>query len=190
MNGGTGMSRLTALVLACSLSPLVTTQALAQTKTIPGERETMTAKVEAIEHSTRTLTLRDPKGDLRTVNVPDEVKRFSEIKIGDTIKATYYENITLRVKAAGEPDVDTLHEGVTPAGSPKPAGTAAVQQTITATIDAIDLNVPSISFKGPRGWQYSTKVQDKNALQQVKVGDRVDITWTEAMLVSMAPAEK
>jgi hypothetical protein len=184
------MLRLTVLVLACSLSPLVTTHIIAQTKTIPGEHETMTAKVEAIEHSTRTLTLRDPKGDLRTVKVPEDVKRFSDIKVGDTITATYYENINLRVKAPGEPDVDTLNEGVTPVGGAKPAGTAAIQRTITATIDAIDLNVPSISFKGPRGWAYSTKVQDKKALQQVKVGDRVDITWTEAMLVSVAPPAK
>ena len=94
--------------------------------------------------------------------------------------------VTLRVKPAGEPDVDTLKEGVTPGGGRKPVGTAAVQQTITATIDAIDMNVPSISFKGPRGWKYSTRVQDKKALSQVKVGDKVDITWTEALLVAVA----
>jgi hypothetical protein len=64
-----------------------------------------------------------------------------------------------------------------------------MQRTITATIDNIDMDVPSISFKGPRGWNYSSKVKDKKALSQVKAGDRVDITWTEAMLVSMAPAK-
>ena len=63
-------------------------------------------------------------------------------------------------------------------------------QTITATIDAIDMKVPSISFKGPRGWSYSTKVQDKKALSQVKVGDKVDITWTEALLVSVDAPKK
>jgi len=54
-------------------------------------------------------------------------------------------------------------------------------------ISEIDPAVPSISFKGPNAWSYSTKVHDKKALAQVKVGDRVDIIWTEAVLVSMAP---
>ena len=52
------------------------------------------------------------------------------------------------------------------------------------------MNVPSISLSGPRGWSYSSKVQDKKALEQVKVGDKVDITWTEAILVSVTAAKK
>ena len=67
----------------------------------------------------------------------------------------------------------------------RPSGTAAVQQTITATITAIDQTVPSITFSGPRGWTYSSRVEDKAALAKVKVGDRVDITWTSAVLLSL-----
>jgi hypothetical protein len=33
-------------------------------------------------------------------------------------------------------------------------------------------------------------VQDKDALSKVKVGDKVDITWTEALLVSMDAPKK
>jgi hypothetical protein len=33
-------------------------------------------------------------------------------------------------------------------------------------------------------------VQDRKALEQVAVGDRVDITWSEAVLVSVAPFKK
>jgi hypothetical protein len=184
------MSRSTPYLLAVSLSLVGAAHLAAQTKTIPGEHTTVSAVVEAVEQSSRMLTLRDPKGELRTIRVPEDVQRFPEIKVGDTITATYYDNITLRVKQPGEKDVDTLTEGVTPGGGRKPVGTAAAQQTITATIDAIDMNVPSISFKGPRGWSYSTKVQDKKALSQVKVGDKVDITWTEALLVSVAAPKK
>jgi len=49
------------------------------------------------------------------------------------------------------------------------------------------MSVPSISFKGSNGWTYSSRVQDTEALAKVKVGDRVDIVWTEAMLVSLEP---
>ncbi len=184
------MSRSSAFLIVCVLPWLGVSSAAAQTKTLPGERQTISATVEAIEQSTRTVTLRDAGGELRTIRVPEEVKRFPAIKVGDTVSATYYDTITLRVKQPNEPDVDTLAEGVTPGGGRKPVATAAAQQTISATIDACDMQVPSISFKGPRNWSYSTKVQDKKALSQVKVGDRVDITWTEALQVSVAAPTK
>ena len=60
----------------------------------------------------------------------------------------------------------------------------AGQRTITAKITAIDEKIPSISFTGPNGWAYSTRVEDKAALAKVKVGDRVDITWTAAALIA------
>jgi hypothetical protein len=64
------------------------------------------------------------------------------------------------------------------------------QRTITAKITAIDPKVPSISFTGPNGWNYSTRVQDKAALAKVKEGDRVDITWTAAAVVAFGEPPK
>jgi hypothetical protein len=168
-----------AMVLAMNAAPS------AQTKTLPGEMETIQATVEAIDASTRTLTVKGPKGNLLPITVPKTVERFSEIKVGDTIQARYYDNIVLRLKPAGEPAVDSLSEGVTK-GTAGPAGTAAAQRTITATIVAIDEKVPSITFKGEKvKWDYSSRVADRAALAKVKVGDRVDITWTEALTVSV-----
>ena len=81
--------------------------------------------------------------------------------------------------------MDSSTAAVTPSASgAKPAGTLASQRAITATITAIDPNVPSITFTGPNGWKYSSRVQDTAALAKVKVGDKVDITWTTAALVS------
>jgi hypothetical protein len=91
----------------------------------------------------------------------------------------------IRLKQPGEKDVNTSTGGATPSGQARPGGTAAKQRTITATITAIDMNVPSITFTGPNGWKYSSKVEDKSALAKVKVGDKVDLTWTEAVLVSI-----
>ena len=124
--------------------------------------------------------------------VPKSVERFSEIKVGDTIAARYYDNIVLRVKPAGEAAVDTTTANVTKGSGAAPVATAAMQRTITATIVAIDSKVPSIAFKGEKvNWTYSSRVEDKAALAKVKVGDRVDITWTEALTVSVtAPAKK
>ena len=76
-------------------------------------------------------------------------------------------------------------KGTTGSEQAMPGGTKAKQRTITATIAAIDMTTPSITFTGPNGWKYTSKVQDTEALAKVKVGDKVDIVWTEAMLVSL-----
>jgi hypothetical protein len=161
----------------------------AQTKTVTGDTATITATVEAIDASTRTVTLKGPKGNYVDVVVPDTVTRFPEIKVGDKITARYYENLVLRLKQPGEKDVDSDAASVTKASGTKPGATASTQRTITATITEIDPKVPSITFTGPHNWKYSSKVEDKKALAKVKVGDKVDITWTDALLVSFAAAK-
>jgi len=105
--------------------------------------------------------------------------------VGDKVKANYYENVVVRLKAPGEKDVDTATGAVTPGSGTSPSGTVAAQRAITATITAVDPKVPSITFTGPNGWSYSSHVEDKAALAKVKVGDKVDITWTTAALVSI-----
>ena len=182
------MHRLTTIG-AVTLVALTAGTARAQvSKTITGETKSVTASVEAIERSSREVTVKKPDGTYDVFYVPETYKAFDTLKIGDKITAKYYENMVLRLKAPGEPDVDTKSSGVTRAEG-KPAGTAARQRTITATITAIDQKVPSITFSGPNGWSYSSRVEDKQALAKVKVGDKVDITWTTAMVLSLEVAK-
>ena len=164
--------------------------AAAQSKTLTGETQTISATVEAINVSTRTLTMKGPKGNFMDIVVPETVKRFPEIKVGDTLTARYYENLVIRKKQPGEPDVDTTGEGVTKGGIDKPARTAAKQRTITATITALDPKVPSITLSGPNKWTYSARIEDKKVLDQVKLGDKVDLTWTEALLLEFEVVKK
>jgi hypothetical protein len=183
------MKDLTTGILAIAL--VLPTIAAAQIKTIPGEAITLTASIEAIERATRSVTLKDPDGTLTTITVPNEVTRFNELKVGDTITAKYYENVVLRKKAPGEKDaVNTKNAAVTKGGGARPGVTAASQRTITATITAIDPKIPSITLSGPNNWTYSSRVVDRDALKQVKVGDRLDITWTEAVMLSAEAPKK
>jgi hypothetical protein len=158
---------------------------MAQSKTITGEMKTLTATVEAIEASSRTVTLKKPDGTYVTTVAPPEMKRFSEVKVGDQVSVRYYENVVIRLKRPGETDVDTAAKAATPSSEAHLGGTSARQRTITATITALDQDTPSITFAGPNGWKYSSRVQDKSAIAGVKVGDKVDITWTEATLLSL-----
>jgi len=163
---------------------LAAVPASAQTKTLTGETKTVTASVEAIEKATREVTVKKPDGTYDVFYFPESIRRFDTLKVGDKITAKYYENLVLRVKAPGEKDVNSASGGTVRADR-KSAATASRQRTITATIAAIDQSVPSITFTGPNGWKYSSRVEDKKALAKVKVGDRLDITWTEALILSV-----
>lgn len=172
------------LVAAAGLVAMAHT-VIAQSKTVRSEMRTETGIIEAIEASTRTLTLKKPDGTFVTTVAGPDIKRFEELKLGDTVNVRYYENVVIRVKRSGEADVVSSAKGTTGSEQVLPGGTRAKQVTITATITAIDPAAPSITFTGPHGWKYSSKVQDTEALAKVKVGDKVDIVWTEATLVSV-----
>ena len=181
------MKRLVVGIIAAAVLVSMARTAMAQAKTVKSEMRTETATVEAIDAPTRTVTLKKADGTYVTVVAGPDITRFAEIKVGDKVNARYYENVVVRLKKPGEPDADTKVKGTTGSEQAMPGGTKAKQRTITATIAAIDTTAPSITFTGPNGWKYTSKVQDTEALAKVKVGDKVDIVWTEAMLVSLEP---
>ena len=172
------------LVAAAVLVSMAHT-AMAQSKTVRSEMRTETGTIEAIDASSRTVTLKKADGTFVTTIAGPDIARFAELKVGDTVNVRFYENVVVRVKRPGEPDVLGSARGTTGAAQALPGGTSAKQVTVTATITAIDPTIPTITFTGPHGWKYTSKVQDTEALAKVKVGDKVDIVWTEAMLVSV-----
>ena len=174
---------LIAAAVLIAMAPIASGQA----KTVKSEMRVETAIVEAIDAATRTVTLKKPDGTVVTIVAGPEITRFGELKVGNKVNARYYENVVVRVKRPGEPEVRGETKATTPAEQLLPGGTKAKQVTITATIAAVDMNIPSITFTGPHGWKDTSKVQDKEALAKVKVGDQVEIVWTEAVLVSVEP---
>jgi hypothetical protein len=178
------MNRLTQLGVAVLLASTCSIAGAQVSKTIQGEARTMNATVEAIDYTTRAVTVKKEDGDYEVLSCPAALKRCDTLKIGDRIKARFYETVVLRLKLPNEPEQNTAAQGRV-AAEQGAGGTLSHQRTITATITAIDPKAPSISFVGPQGWKYSSRVQDKAALAKVKVGDRIDITWTEALLLSL-----
>ena len=186
-NAGLGgrMKRLVFGIIAAAVLVPMPRTAMAQSKTVSSEVKTATGTIEAVEAATRTISIKKSDGTYTTIVAGPDITRFAEVKVGQTVNVRYYENVIVRVKQPGEPDTDTKAMATTGSEQAMPGGTKAKQRTITATITAIDPNVPSVTFTGPNGWKYTSKVQDTEALAKVKVGDKVDIVWTEAMLVSV-----
>ena len=71
-----------------------------------------------------------------------------------------------------------------------PGGTIAQQVTSSVTLQAIDTKTPSVTVKTDRGAVMSLRMQDAKNLEGYKVGDTVEITYTQALAVSVEPAKK
>jgi hypothetical protein len=183
------MKRLVVGIIAAAGLVAMARPAMAQAKTVRSEMRTETGIVESIDATNRVVTLKKADDTFVAVVAGPDITRFAELKVGDKVNARYYENVVVRVKQPGEPDVISQTKGTTGSEQVLPGGTKAKQTTITATISAIDTTIPSITFTGPSGLKYTSKVQDMEALAKVKVGDKVDIVWTEAMLVSLERAQ-
>jgi hypothetical protein len=147
----------------------------------------VTAKIEAIDKTDRLVTLKADTGETETIYCGPEVKRFDELKVGDTVTFRYYESIAYAIRKPGQPSGLPAETGpsVTRSQGPRPGGTIAQQETATVTVKAIDVKVPSVTVLTEDGRTVSLKVEDKKNLKDVKVGDKVEITYTEAVAISV-----
>jgi Cu/Ag efflux protein CusF len=149
-----------------------------------------TATIQAIDKANRLVTLKDESGAEDTMQVGPAMKRFDELKVGDKVKVTYYESLVLQVRKPG----DTAKTGGAAATLAKgtgasPSGTLSVQQTTTVEVLAIDQKLPSITVKTADGRTVTRKVEERKNLEGVKVGDKIDITFTQAAIVSVDPVK-
>src|SRR5205823_14456879 len=66
-----------------------------------------------------------------------------------------------------------------------PAGAIGQQVTVTATIVSVDKKAGTATIKGPEGKEVTVKARDRKNLDKVKAGDNVEITYTEALAISL-----
>jgi hypothetical protein len=179
------MKRVTEILSAPALVVALALPSWAQVTALPTQTVSIAGTVETVDQAKRVVNIKTADGKFVTVDVPQNAKRFSELKVGDKVSATYNNNVAVRLKPPGEPAVDTGNTASTMGQEVRPGGTAATQRTMTASIADIDKTASSITFVGPNGWKYSRRVVDPAVLDKVKVGDRVDITWNTDLTVSV-----
>jgi hypothetical protein len=142
--------------------------------------------IDAIDKEKGTVTLKGPKGRSVTIEVRDPSK-FDVIKVGDPVVATYVEAVAVQVRKAGTgtPSASVQETRVTSKPGETPAGAVGRELTVTATITAIDKKAKTVTLKGPMGIAETIKVRDPKNLEGVKVGDLVDLTYTQALAVAL-----
>jgi len=152
----------------------------------------ISAQVVAIDKATRTVTLKGPQGNAVDIVAGDEVKNFDQIKLGDFVVARYAQALTLELRKtkvkAGEP---TVTEGAARAKpGERPAVAGAREVTAIADVIGVDAKKSTITLKGPRGNVVTLDVKNPDQFKVVKKGDQVEVTYTEALALSVEPAPK
>jgi hypothetical protein len=155
--------------------------------TVGANLVTATARVKALDRQTRHVTLERADGSEVTFYVDDTVRNLPQVHVGDEVTASFYESLAYEVKKPG-----TAVSGATVAEEAgraklgeKPAGAGARVTTIVATIVGLDKAAGTVTLQGPTGRATTIKARDPRNLERVAVGDLVEITYTEAVVVSV-----
>ena len=119
--------------------------ALAQKPVTQGASITETATIVAIDSTNRLITLKDKDGITDTIVAGPDVKRFSELKVGDVVTFRYYESVVYAIQKPGEKAPAPVAGGIVRGTGPKPGGTLSEQLTAVVTVQAIDTKVPSVT---------------------------------------------
>ncbi len=178
------MRRGTTLLAGFALALALALPCSAEERQLPTQTVTISGTIATIDHNTRAMNIKTDDGDFVSVNAPQSLSRFNELKVGDHVKATYNNNVNVRLKPPGEAAIDSIASSLHMTSDT--AGTKTMERKMTATVTALDPNASSITFEGANGWKYSRHVVDPTVFDQVKVGDRVDISWNTDLSVEVA----
>ncbi|WP_295449468.1 hypothetical protein [uncultured Thiodictyon sp.] len=167
---------------AAGLAPL----ALAGTTLTPiaGEATVteLTGTVTVVNAETRKLTLKTPDGRFEVVDIPEQVSRVNEIKIGDKVVISETEAVLVDLEkgrdagsmgAIGDTQVQR-DPGV------KPGGSITETLKLYGKVEAVDRANSRVTIRGPQNVVTLT-VKDKAILAQLKPGDGVIASYMRVL---------
>jgi hypothetical protein len=160
--------------------------------TVGTDLVTTTARVKALDQQTRRVTLERADGSEVTFYADDTVRNLAQVEVGDEVTASFYESLAYEVKKPGAATPGATMEGQTARARPgeKPAAAGARVTTIVTTIAGIDKSAGTVTLQGPTGRMTTIKARDPRNLDRVAVGDLVEITYTEAVAISVEKPRK
>lgn len=147
---------------------------------------TVEATVTAINQETREVTLKNDAGESVTFIADDKVRNLAQVKVGDTLTVEYMEGVMIEV-------VDPATELGTSTGGAagraelgqKPGGAAISETSVVVIIEAIDLENGTATVKNAEGQSKTVKARHPENLKKVAVGDKVMITFTQGIAISV-----
>jgi len=140
-----------------------------------------TAEVEKVDVANRLVTLRRPDGNTVTVRVGQHVADLRKVKRGDRVVVVSYESIAFQILKPdeGRPSLSWDDDVLIPSAE-SPRGGSIRETTLVAKIVRLDRAKQQAMLRGPEGKTVTVDVQNPENFDKVKVGDTVEVTYTEA----------
>ena len=175
--------------------PLIGTPALAQNDTSSNYKPsfsasqsvTATARVEAIDHESREVTLLLEDGELVTSQVSDEARNLGQVSVGDIVYAHYTESVSIQVVSedGAEPEA-FIQEDVARSAEGRMPGIAASESAVaTAIVEEINLDDNTFKLREPDGEVRQYTARNPDNLRRAEVGDKVITTVTTSVVITV-----
>jgi hypothetical protein len=156
-----------------------------------------TATVTKVDMANRMVTIQGPKGGSTVIRVTDQVKNLPQVKIGDMVVIKYYRSAAANIVKLDDDaelgEVEIAAAKATAAAGEMPAGVIGIKKTHRAKVVFVDPYQKFISFHSPNIGLRRVSLKDRPDLQhyleELKKGDVVEVTYTEAMAISVEPAK-
>jgi Cu/Ag efflux protein CusF len=182
---------ITALVCGLAAVPALNAQ-IKDAAVAVAETEAVVTVIK-VDPKARTVTFRGPKGGVATLHLPPESQNINQVKPGQRYRMTYVESVAVEIHKGGKPSAGATQQVKVAAKGAKPGGMMVNTRQISGVIDAIDFTNRYVAIRGPQGNTVALKVADDVKLEALSAGDRIVVTYTEALAVEMvaqAPAKK
>lgn len=187
------MKRTAIATLFCSLTFLTAAHAQLKDAAVVVAQTDAVVTVTKVDAKARTVTFRGPKGGLATLDIPPEAQNLDQVKAGQQYRMKYVEAVAVSISKGGAPSAIAVDQvKLAPKGA-KPGGVIARAEQISGVVDAIDYTDRYVAVRGPKGNMIALKVADDVALEELAAGDRIALTYTQALAVEMVaqpPAKK
>jgi hypothetical protein len=148
-------------------------------------------KVKSINKKTREVVVVGPNGNELLFTLGDEARNFDQIKVGDLVTLTYAQAIAIELKKTHDgirQRVDSEDAVRTKKGE-KPG--VAIEKSVQVIADVVALNpkAQTVTLRGPKR-TVELAVKDPEVLKNVKVGDMVEVVYTEAVALTVTADKK
>jgi len=148
----------------------------------------VSATVQKVDLEKRKATLLLSDGKSKTVKVDKSVRNLDQVQPGDHLNIIYTEETVIVIGKTGE-QVGASGGGVVSvaAKGAKPGAYSVETESMTGKILAVDVPKHKVTIEDPDGKKKTVKVSKKiQNLDQLKVGDNIDIGVTEALAIQIS----
>ncbi|HZF14308.1 MAG TPA: hypothetical protein VE046_00040 [Steroidobacteraceae bacterium] len=153
---------------------------------------TASAQVMKVDVPNRLMTLKTDSGEEFEVEVDPVVQNLPQVKVGDHVSVKYYQALSARLHKPGDPELPTASLDAERAElGQKPGVSARSIKTVTVTIASVDTGNNVVKFYGPDNVVRTVNIvtpQGQTFIKSLKADDKVVLTYTESLAISVGPA--